>query len=125
MSWDIIIFNSPNKIEDFEQFDADNLLPISFDYIFENHFARITKDDNHREINGTDFSIEYFIDDEPVTNKMLSLYGENGLYEIVYLAKKFGWQIFDTGNGEMINIDDPSANGYQDFQNYLKQILNK
>jgi hypothetical protein len=44
---------------------------------------------------------------------------------MVYLAKKFGWQIFDTGNGQMVDLDDPSKNGYDDFQNYLKQVIKK
>ena len=125
MSWDIVLFNSSGKIEDFEKFDADQLKPIDFSEIFEEHFSTIKRDNNHREIVGKDFSIEYFIEDEPVTNKMLSLYGENGLYEMVYLAKKFGWQIYDTGTGQMLDLDDPSKNGYSGFQNYLKHVLNK
>lgn len=125
MSWDIVIFNSPSKIEDFENFNNNKLEPIIFNDFFEKHFSAIKKDGEHREIIGNDFSIEYFSDDEPVTNIMLSLYGENGLYEMVYLAKKFGWQIFDTGNGQMLDLDDPSKNGYADYQNYLKHILSK
>jgi hypothetical protein len=123
MSWDIALFNTSDKIEDFEQFVADNREAIDFNTIFEKHFLTIKNDGKHREIVGKDFSIDYFIDDGPVTNKMLSLYGENGLYELVYLAKKFGWQIFDTGNGQMLDLDDPSKNGYKDFQNYLKHVL--
>lgn len=125
MSWDIVIFNSSDKIEDIEQFEAYKLKPVDFDNIFEKYFATIKKDGDHREIIGKDFSIDYYIDDEPVTNKMLSLYGENGLYEMVYLAKKIGWQIFDTGNGQMLDLDDPSRNGYNDFQKYVKQVLKK
>lgn len=125
MSWDIVLFNTSDKIEDLEQFDADKLEPTDFNTIFEKHFTKINKNEDHREIVGKDFSIDYFVDDEHVTNKMLSLYGENGLYEIVYLAKKIGWQIFDAGNGQMIDLDDPSKNGYADFQNYLIQVLEK
>jgi ABC-type Fe2+-enterobactin transport system substrate-binding protein len=55
---------------------------------------------------------------------MLSLYGENGLYELVVLAKKHNWQIFDTGLGQMIDLENPSNNGFENFQDYLKQILN-
>ena len=36
----------------------------------------------------------------------LSLYGENGLFELIELAKKYGWKIFDTGLGEMIDLDN-------------------
>jgi hypothetical protein len=72
MSWDIVLFNTSDKIEDIEHFDAVKLTPTDFTNIFEKHFTTIKKDDDHREIVGKDFSIDYFVDDEPVTNKMLS-----------------------------------------------------
>lgn len=59
----------------------------------------------------------------PVSNKMLSLYGENGLYELVTLARKNNWQIFDTGDGQMIDLENPAINGYENFQSYLKHVL--
>ena len=125
MSWDIVLFNSRQKIESPEEVDETQLEPTDFCSVFENHFAEIVKDDNHREIKGKDFSIDYFIDDEPVSNKMMSLYGENGLYEVVALARKYGWQIFDTGHGQMIDLENPANNGYENFQSYLKYILNQ
>ena len=54
---------------------------------------------------------------------MLSLYGENGLFVLIGLAKKQNWQIFDTGIGEMLDLESPSKNGYENFQTYLKQIV--
>jgi hypothetical protein len=32
------------------------------------------------------------------------------------------WQIFDTGNGCMIDLENPVNNGYSNFNNYLNQI---
>lgn len=124
MSWDIIIFNSPDKVDDLDEI-SDDLDPIDFNSVFEKHFKTIQKDDKHREIIGDNFTIGYFVDDKPTTNFMLSLYGENAMYEMIYLAKKNGWQIFDTGNGEMVDLDDPANNGYEDFQSYLKNVLDK
>lgn len=69
------------------------------------------KNEDHREIKGKDFAIDYFEDSEEVSNKMISLYGENGLFALVVLATKYNWQIFD--------------NGFDHFQDYLKQILNE
>jgi len=123
MSWDIVLFNSKQKIESPEEVDEEQLMPTDFCSVFETHFHEIVKDDNHREIKGNDFAIDYFIDDEPVSNKMLSLYGENGLYELVALARKHHWQIFDTGLGQMIDLENPAINGYENFQNYLKHVL--
>ncbi|HVW96013.1 MAG TPA: hypothetical protein VHA56_08600 [Mucilaginibacter sp.] len=123
MSWDIVLFNSRQKIETIEEIDEDCLEPTDFCSTFEHHFDKIVIHNNHREIKGIDFSIDYFIDDELVSNKMISLYGEAGLYELVILARQNNWQIFDTGMGEMVDLENPSKNGYMNFQNYLRQIL--
>lgn len=123
MSWDIVLINSRQKIDHIENMDDNQLEPTDFCYAFESYFEQIIKDDNHREIKGKDYSIDYFTDDQKVSNKMISLYGENGLFEIVLLARKHNWQIFDTGLGQMVDIENPNMNGYQNFQKYLQQIL--
>ena len=125
MSWDIVLFNSKQKINSIEELDESQLEPTDFGSVFENHFKEIIKNDNHREIKGKDFAIDYFADDEKVSNKALSLYGENGLYEMVMLARKNNWQIFDTGLGQMLDLQNPSNNGFVNFQRYLNQVLKK
>jgi hypothetical protein len=123
MSWDIVLINSRQKIDHIENMDDNQLEPTDFCYAFESYFEQIIIDDNHREIKGKDYSIDYFTDDQKVSNKMISLYGENGLFEIILLARKHNWQIFDTGLGQMVDIENPNMNGYQNFQKYLQQIL--
>src|SRR5438270_12173985 len=123
MSWSIVLFNSRQNIELPEEVDETQLEPTDFCSVFENHFDEIVKDGTHREIKGKDFAIDYFVDDEPVSNKMLSLYGENALYELVVLARKHNWQIFDSGLGKMIDLENPRFNGYENFQSYLKHVL--
>jgi hypothetical protein len=125
MSWDIVLFNSKEKIESIEELDEDKLEPIDFTNILESSFSEIVKDENHREIKGKDFMIDFFTDDEPVSNKMLSLYGENGLFELIELAKRQGWQIFDTGLGSMIDLENPGNNGYENHRMYVEQIMKK
>lgn len=125
MSWDIVLFSSRQKIQSLDELDETQLEPTDFCAVLESHFNDIEHSDNHRRIKGKDFEIEYFQDDEAVSNKMLSLYGESGLYEIVALAIKHNWQIFDTGHGQMINLEDPSINGYENFQLYRQHVLNK
>jgi hypothetical protein len=125
MSWDIVLFNSRQKISSVEEVDDTQLEPTDFCSALENHFKHIIINDDHREIKGKDFAIAYFIDEDKVSNKMLSLYGENGLFELVELAKKNNWQIFDTGNGQMIDLENPANNGYENFQSYLRHVLKK
>jgi len=125
MSWNIVLFNSKQKIDSVESVDEAQLEPTDFCSVFEDHFQQIIKKDDRREVKGKDFVIEYFADAEKVSNKMLSLYGENGIYELVVLAKKNNWQIFDTGLGQMIDLENPSKNGFENFQRYLNQVLKK
>lgn len=56
---------------------------------------------------------------------MFSLYGENALFELIRVSKIHNWQIFDTGNGEIIDLENPTNNGYENFEKYLKQIINR
>lgn len=123
MSWDVFLFNSKQKIDSIEEVDDEQFEPTDFDAVFEEHFKQIDKEDKHRRIIGSDFSIEYFFDDSYSGHTMLNLYGENALYELIFLAKKHHWQIFDTGNGEMVDLDNPTNNGYDGYQEYLRQIL--
>jgi ABC-type Fe2+-enterobactin transport system substrate-binding protein len=55
---------------------------------------------------------------------LINLYGEDAIYPIINLAIKNHWQIFDTGLGEMINLENPAKNGYENFQVYLNQVMN-
>ena len=123
MSWDIVLFNSKQKIESVSELNENQLEPTNFDTILEKSFDRIKKEDNHREIIGTDFTINFFVHNKPVTNTMLNLYGENGLYELIKLAKKHNWQIYDSGIREMIDLENPEKNGFANHRTYVEQIL--
>ena len=123
MSWDIVIFNSKQRINSPEEVQENLLVPVNFSSILENHFNNILVDGEHREITGDDFSICYFVDKEPVSNKIFNLYGENGLFELIKISKIYNWQIFDTGNGQMIDLENPAKNGYANFQKYLQHVL--
>ena len=56
---------------------------------------------------------------------MLQLFGENGLFELIELAKKHQWQIYDSGIDGMIDLENPENNGFKNHRNYVKQILNR
>lgn len=121
MSWDIVLFNSTQKISAIDEIEEEKLIPINFDSIIWEYFDL----NQSGEIKGTDFSIDFYTDDEPVSNKTVSLYGENALFEIAKLAKIQNWQIFDTSLNEILNLENLSQNGFANFQSYLKKVLNK
>jgi hypothetical protein len=123
MSWDVVIFSSKQKINSIEEIDEEQFLPIDFNAVLEKHFDNILVDENHREIKGDNYSINYFVETELTSNTLFNLYGEASLFELIKVAKIHGWQIFDTGNGEMLDLEHPEKNGYGNFQSYLQQVL--
>ncbi len=125
MSWDVVLFNSCQKIVSIEAMDETQFEPTDFCSAIEGSFDNIKIHDEHREVKGDDFAIIYYVHDEPVSNTIMNLHGEKALFELVVLARKFRWQIFDTGLGEMIDLENPSVNGYENFQRYLEHVLNQ
>jgi hypothetical protein len=124
MSWDIVLFSSEQKLVSLENLNEDLLKPIDFDKVLKTKFENIKKSENHNEIIGKDFSIDFFDDEELVSTKMLSLNGENGLFELIKIAKVESWQIYDSGIDKMLNIEKPKLNGYGNFKKYLNKIKN-
>ncbi|MGJ8715162.1 MAG: hypothetical protein ACSHXG_08670 [Maribacter stanieri] len=122
MSWDIVLFNSKQKINSVTELDETQLEPTDFSGILETSFDRLNKNENHREIVGTNFTIDFFSDNEYSSNFMLSLYGENGIYALIELAKKYKWQIYDSGIDEMIDLENPEKNGFKNHKEYVEQI---
>ena len=125
MSWEIVLFNSKRKIKSVAELDENQLELTDFSGILENSFDQIKEDDNHREIIGTDFQIDFFANSEHSSNFMLSIYGENGLYELIELAKKHNWQIYDSGIDEMIDLENHEKNGFENHNKYVEQIKKK
>ena len=124
MSWDIVLFNSQQKINSVAELDENQLEPTDFSGILETSFNRINKDENHREIVGTDFTIDFFADSEHSSNFMVSLYGENGIYALIELAKKYNWQIYDSGIDRMVDLEHQEKNGFKNHRKYVEQIKN-
>ena len=125
MSWDIVLFNSKQKIKSVAELDESQLESTDFTGILESSFELINKKEHHREIIGTNFTIDFFADGVDSSNFMLSLYGENGLFELIELAKKHNWQIYDSGIDGMIDLENPERNGFENHRKYVDQILKR
>jgi len=69
MSWNIVLFSSKQNLVSLENLNEDLLKPIDFDRVLKSRFENIKKNENHNEIIGNDYSIEYFDDDKLVSNK--------------------------------------------------------
>lgn len=130
MSWDVMIFNLKRKVDSVDEIDESVLVDIGtkadFKKIMTNNYQDIIWDKDWGKIERKDFSIEFSLgdSDEPFGNTVFHLYGENAIYEIVELCKKYKWQLFDTGLEQMVDLDNPKNNGYKKHQAYIRQILN-
>ena len=129
MSWDVIVFNLSRKVASAEEIDETILVNIgtSTDVkrIIEKSCKDVVWDGNWGKIERKDYSIEFSLsdNDEPFSNTMFHLYGEDAIYCIIELCKKNNWQAFDTGLDQMLDLDNPEKNGYHNYQNYLQQVL--
>ena len=129
MSWDVMIFNLKRKVDSVDEIDESVLVNIGtkadFKKIMTDNYRDITWDKDWGKIERKEFSIEFSLgdSDEPFSNTIFHLYGENAIYEIVELCKKNNWQLFDTGLGQMVDLDNPANNGYKNHQAYVRQIL--
>lgn len=130
MSWDVMIFNLKRKVDSVDEIDESVLVDIGtkadFKKIMTDNYRDIIWDKDWGKIERKDFSIEFSLgdSDEPFSNTVFHLYGENAIYEIVELCKKNNWQLFDTGLEQMVDLDNPKNNGYKNHQEYVRQILN-
>jgi len=129
MSWDIVLFNLSKKVQSVEEIDDDILIGIGageyFKHLISDYFPNaVWKDNGWCSIENTDYSIEFSLggSDDTFSNKLIHLYGEKAIYPVIDLCRKFNWQAFDTGNGKMIDIENPEKNGFIEFQNYLRSI---
>lgn len=87
MSWDVVLFNSIEKITDIESLDDSKLIPFNFEQAFENYFTEIKKANDAWQVNRNGFTIVHYPSNEAVTNCLINLYGENAIYAIAHLAQ--------------------------------------
>ena len=131
MSWDVMIFNLKRKVDSVDEIDESVLVnigtKINFKKIMTDNYRDIIWDKDWGKIERKDFSIEFSLgdSDEPFSNTLFHLYGENAIYEVIELCKKNNWQLFDTGLEQMLDLDKPETNGYKNHQAYVRQILNE
>lgn len=123
MSWDVVLFNSSQKIETPQEVDPSLLIETDFCSELLKSFKNFKKSENHIELIRESYSIELFCEENSISNTMLSLYGEDAIYALVEIAKKHNWQIYDTGLDAMIHLDNPQKNGYLNHKKFVEKTL--
>ena len=103
--YDLILFNSKQKIQNVTHLDEDLFIFTDFSGILESSFKEIKKNNNHRKIIGNDFTINFFRDHRPSSNFILKIYGKAGVAELIELAKIYNWQIYNLTTNQMIHFN--------------------
>jgi hypothetical protein len=122
MSWDIVLFNLSNRVQSVEEISDQMLVNIGSGMYFKQLITEFFPDaickDDWCAIEFQRCSIQFSFGklDEYFSSKLIHLYGERAIYPILDLCRKFGWQIFDTGSGKMIDIKHPETNGFKEFE---------
>jgi hypothetical protein len=124
MSWDIVLLNPKNTVSSLSEIKSTILTPTDFyTPILEKFKGNYFQEEDHILIKGNLFSIEFFTQNEPIENTILMLQGEKALFNLIPIAKENSWQIYDTSIDQFIDLENPSINGYKNFQEYLKKVL--
>ena len=128
MSWDIVVFKLSKEVISVEEIDESVLVEFpseDFKKALIVHFPRMDWDESRVFISGDNYELECFIPEgDSFSNTIFQLYGEHAVYALVNFCRKEGWQAFDTGLGEMLNLNHPEKNGYLNFQTFLSRVLN-
>jgi len=129
MSWDVMIFNLNRRVDNVDEIDESVLVDLGtksdFKKIMDDNYPDIIWDNNWGKIERADCSLEFSLghSDKPFSNTVFHLYGQNAIYEVIELCKKYRWQAFDAGIGKMLDLDNPKNNGYENHQKYVRKIL--
>ena len=129
MSWDVVVFNLNKRVESVDDIKEDVLMdigtPTEFKKILQEHFGSVVWEDTRGKIETPEYALELSIsdDNETFSNTIFHLYGEKAIYALIDLCNENHWQAFDTGLGQMLDLDHPEKNGYKNFQEYLAFIL--
>ncbi|KFF02811.1 hypothetical protein [Chryseobacterium luteum] len=127
MSWDVLVFKLNREIKSGSEIDETTIDDIGSEASvlekLHSHFPDLKLFDygevieNMGKIERENFSIEFFILKSTETQNFLSfnLYGKESIYPIVELCKRNGWCVFDTTLGEILNLEEPEKNGYEQF----------
>jgi hypothetical protein len=129
MSWDVVVFNLKRKVTSVDEVDETVLIDIGtyswFRELLSARYPTISWIEGYATIQGQDYTMETSLgdDEETFSNTIFHLYGENAVHELIELCKAKGWQAFDTSLGQMLDLDHPERNGYNEHQRFVEHII--
>ena len=115
----IIIFNCDEEADSYEEIYTKKLQPINnFGEIIRHRFKQFfKKDGRHLDIIAANYQIYCGTETIPTIGREIDIYGEQGLYEFISLAKENNWKIFDKGLNQFLDLEFPKNYSYSEYKN--------
>jgi hypothetical protein len=129
MSWDVIVQNYRGNPPPDDELDTEPEPLGSAATVRERIDAHLPgvvwSDDLHGVFVGEDFSIEFDIgDEEPVTTIMLSVRGGGDAFgALKSFAVPNQWSLFDCSESSFLDLDSPTAEGFEAFQEFRDRAI--
>ena len=131
MSWDVLVQNyGGNPPAADELADAPDPKPLgtadSIRKKIDAHLPGVVWSDARNGIfDGEDYSNEFEIGDEkPIDHVMLNVRGGgDAIAALVAFAKPNRWSLFDLSESDFLDLDNPSAAGWEGFQEFRDRAI--
>ncbi len=131
MSWDVMIFNTrgktPPSIEEFQESDCESFGAAA---AVRQGISMILpgidwSDPTWGIYDGDGFSIEFNVGSEdPIESIMLHVRGGgDAISAITSFARPLGWTALDCTTGELLDLDNPSQVGWENFQAFRDKVI--
>ena len=132
MSWDVYIMRADAKSvsdlpDDYEPESLGDAAQLRADLAAFFDGALDWSDPSWGHLDGQHFSYEFnFTESGPVGGFMLHVRGGgDAVSPIVAMCKHFRWQAVGTSEGDFINLDDPSTDGWDGFRAFRDRVLDR
>ncbi len=126
MSWDVFIFSSdPRLLSEGAKLPSLGGAGEVRNKISKSLPAVNWKDPAWGVLEGKGWSIEFNHQTNGVTDCIMLLVrgGGDPVTSIAKLCQDNGWVALDSSNGELLNLNAPSSNSWQEFQGYRDHVV--
>lgn len=130
MSWDVMVLNYGGKLSPDEMLDADPVGPLGPAAQVRRRIAKHLPGIDWSEpawgvFEGDGFTIEFNSgSDDPIDSMMLHVRGGgDAIAALLKFAKPNGWSLLDCSTSEFLDLENPSAEGWEGFQDFRDKAI--
>ena len=132
MSWDVLIVNSSDKLPIDEHWDNHDIPSFGSRIDVQSRisalFPEVNWDNGYGHLRNDIYVGHISLgQDDPLDGSfILHVYGgEDPIGFITTICKAYNWSAFDTTTFEYIEIGNPSAEGWKEFQDFRQHVISQ